>query len=158
MYEILGKYFQDGEEIDTKDKASNIKETTIEETSDIHDSTGHHVTMLNKLGQKYHCSLPLLHGESNYGSDASSSTENSDQQSSEVKRNAKVINVLEYLFFESQYNLYNRDGFIKVLDILFVELFLHIGNRCEGAFRSHGRTAVFNQNKRLVVIRILLCK
>ena len=102
-YKILRKYFQSGEEIDTKDKASNIKDTTTEGTSDIQDSTAHHVTMLNKLGQKYHCSLPLLHGDSNYGSDASSSNENSDQQSSEVKRNSKVIHVLESSLFKSKW-------------------------------------------------------
>ena len=45
--------------------------------------------MLNKLGQKYHCSVPLLEDESNSLSGGSSSGEASSQ-TSEEKRDSKV--------------------------------------------------------------------
>ena len=45
--------------------------------------------MLNKLGQKYHCSVPLLEDESNSLSGGSSSGEASSQNSEE-KRDSKV--------------------------------------------------------------------
>ena len=45
--------------------------------------------MLNKLGQKYHCSVPLLEDEPNLVSDGSSSGD-AGSQSSEEKRDSKV--------------------------------------------------------------------
>ena len=81
----------------TKLKDAKSKETIPEKNSQTPDSTGRYVTMLNKLGQKYHCSLPLVGGDSNLGSDGSSLPENTDQQSNEGKR--KVTHLLKYQLF-----------------------------------------------------------
>ena len=79
--------FQDGNKDDTISNSNN--EETPPKPPEVKQPPQHHVTMLNKLGQKYHCSVPLLEDEPNSASDASSLGE-AGSQSPEDKRDSKV--------------------------------------------------------------------
>ena len=79
--------FQDNDKNDANENSDNGE--TPPKPPEVKQPPQHHVTMLNKLGQKYHCSVPLLEDEPNSLSDASSSGE-VGSPSSEEKRDSKV--------------------------------------------------------------------
>ena len=82
---------QNEEEKSPENENSELKETTAKPPDDKQPETAHHyVTMRNKQGQKYHCSVPLLQDESSTNKEGDSSGESTQSQDAEEKKNYEV--------------------------------------------------------------------
>ena len=81
--------FQEDDSKNTNEKDSGSNELPIKSEA-TEQTPQHHITMLNKLGQKYHCSLPIIQDEPNLSSDGTSSEDSKNQNTGE-KRNLKVM-------------------------------------------------------------------
>ena len=86
-------------------------ETTPKPPNDKKPETNHHyVTMLNKQGQKYHCSVPLIQDEPTLNTEGSTSEDLNQQQITEEKRSSKVsqlcqasLNTFENITIENDF-------------------------------------------------------
>ena len=82
---------QKEEEKSPEKENSELEETTAKPPDDKQPETAHHyVTMRNKQGQKYHCSVPLLHDELSTNKEGDSSTDLTQSQDAEEKKNYEV--------------------------------------------------------------------
>lgn len=82
---------QKEEEKSPEKEKSDLEEATAKPPDNKQPETAHHyVTMRNKQGQKYHCSVPLLQDESSTNREGDSSAELTQSQDAEEKKNYEV--------------------------------------------------------------------